>query len=105
MEQLTSAAGYQPTSRRPIADVFRRTARSTVDLCVRANVHPDVVSWFSMVFAAGAGLCFLFSSRYPWLLLPAPLLCYARLWMNMLDGMVALASGKASRRGEILNEL
>src|SRR5207249_3811993 len=32
-------------------------------------------------------------------------LCYVRLWLNMLDGMVALASGKASLRGEILNEM
>jgi phosphatidylglycerophosphate synthase len=31
--------------------------------------------------------------------------CYLRLWCNMLDGMVALASGKASHRGEILNDL
>jgi len=35
----------------------------------------------------------------------APLLCYLRLWCNMLDGMVALASGKASARGEVLNDL
>jgi phosphatidylglycerophosphate synthase len=39
------------------------------------------------------------------LLIVAPLLCYVRLWLNMLDGMVALASGKASPRGEILNDL
>jgi phosphatidylglycerophosphate synthase len=31
--------------------------------------------------------------------------CYLRLWLNMLDGMVAMASGKASPRGEILNDL
>ena len=41
----------------------------------------------------------------PALLLVAPLLCYARLWLNMLDGMVALAAGTASRRGEIFNDL
>ncbi len=35
----------------------------------------------------------------------APAFCYLRLWFNMLDGMVALASGKASRTGEIANEL
>jgi phosphatidylglycerophosphate synthase len=28
-----------------------------------------------------------------------------RLWLNMLDGMVALAAGKASPRGELFNEL
>ena len=41
----------------------------------------------------------------PWLLIVAPLLCFLRLWFNMLDGMVALAAGKASARGEIVNDL
>ena len=44
-------------------------------------------------------------SLYPWLLIAGPAFCYGRLWCNMLDGMVALASGKASWRGEILNDL
>ena len=39
------------------------------------------------------------------MLVVAPFACYARLWLNMLDGMVALASGVASERGEIVNEL
>jgi phosphatidylglycerophosphate synthase len=39
------------------------------------------------------------------LLLVAPPLMGIRLYFNMLDGMVALESGKASRRGEIVNEL
>ena len=39
------------------------------------------------------------------MLLLGPAFCYLRLWFNMLDGMVALASGKASWRGEILNDL
>ena len=58
-----------------------------------------------MVASAGAALCFLLSERHPLLLFVAPGLCYLRLWCNMLDGMVALASGKASWRGEIINEL
>jgi phosphatidylglycerophosphate synthase len=41
----------------------------------------------------------------PGLLIVAVACCYVRLWLNMLDGMVALASGKASRTGEIANEL
>src|SRR6202012_1098880 len=44
-------------------------------------------------------------AAHPWLLLLGPAFCYLRLWCNMLDGMVALASGKASWRGEILNDL
>jgi phosphatidylglycerophosphate synthase len=96
---------YQPTSRRPIARRFRDTAGGAVALCVRLRIHPDVISYASIVVSAGAGACFLFARRWPLLLIVAPLLCYARLWLNMLDGMVALASGKASARGEILNDL
>lgn len=96
---------YQPTSRRHIADCFRTTAHGAVRLCLRWNVHPDTVSYASIVAAAGAAVCLWQASRVPWLLLVAPAFCYLRLWCNMLDGMVALASGKASRRGEILNEV
>ena len=52
-----------------------------------------------------AAICFWKSGDSRWLLIVAPLLCYLRLWFNMLDGMVAVAAGKASRRGEILNDL
>lgn len=55
--------------------------------------------------AAAAGVCFWQSDTHPLGLLTGPLFCYARLWCNMLDGMVALASGKASWRGEILNDV
>lgn len=96
---------YQPTSRRPIADVFRSTAQSAVRSCVRHNIHPDVVSYMSIVAAALAAICFWQARNLPFLLLVAPLFCYLRLWLNMLDGMVALASGKASPHGEIVNEL
>ncbi|HYJ04366.1 MAG TPA: CDP-alcohol phosphatidyltransferase family protein [Chthoniobacterales bacterium] len=96
---------YEPTSRRPIADGFRSTARLATALCVRLGVHPDSISYASIVAAAAAAFCFWKSGSSPWLLILAPLLCYLRLWFNMLDGMVALASGQASWRGEILNDL
>jgi phosphatidylglycerophosphate synthase len=96
---------YQPTSRRPIADVFRATAHGAVQACVRTGVHPDAISHLSIVASAGAALCFWKSGERPWLLIVGPALCYLRLWFNMLDGMVALATGKASWRGEILNDL
>ena len=98
-------AQYEPTSRRPIGEGFRSTARFATALCVRLNIHPDAISYASVVAAAIAAFCFWKSGFHPWLLLVAPLFCYLRLWFNMLDGMVALASGKASWRGEILNDL
>jgi phosphatidylglycerophosphate synthase len=96
---------YQPTSRRPIADAFRQTATGSVRICVRLGIHPDAISYSSILASALAALCFWKSKEYPWLLIAGPALCYVRLWFNMLDGMVALASGEASWRGEILNDL
>jgi phosphatidylglycerophosphate synthase len=98
-------AEYQPTARRPIADVFRLTARRATGWCVRAGVSADAISYLSVVFAAAAAISFWQSRQHPLLLAVAPLLCYLRLWCNMLDGMVALASGTASARGEVLNDL
>lgn len=96
---------YLPTRRRPIANLFRKTAHGAVRLCVRWGIHPDTISYVSIVAAAGAAICFWQAGTYPALLIAAPVFCYLRLWLNMLDGMVALASGKASWRGEILNDL
>jgi phosphatidylglycerophosphate synthase len=96
---------YQPASRRPIADLFRRTATLAVAWCVRRGIHPNTVSYCSVVAAGTAALCFWQASTLPVLLVPAVVFCYVRLWFNMLDGMVALASGKASLLGEIVNEL
>ncbi|HEX4797461.1 MAG TPA: hypothetical protein VH370_26945 [Humisphaera sp.] len=96
---------YQPTSRRPIAAMFRRTAHLAVQLCVKFGIHPDAVSYASIVYSAAAAICFWRSASWHWLLIIGPLFCYVRLWLNMLDGMVALAARKASPRGEILNDL
>ena len=96
---------YQPESRRPIADVFRRTADLAVRLCVRLGISANLISVSSTIAAASAALCLVRSQPSSWLLLLAPGFMLLRLWLNMLDGMVALASGKASRRGELYNEI
>ena len=74
-------------------------------LCVRLTIHPDIISYLSLVASAVAAICFWQSAKFPVFLLIAPAFCYLRLWFNMLDGMVALACGTASWRGEILNDL
>jgi len=96
---------FQPTSRRPIAQIFRRTGDGATNLCVRLGIPPDAISYLSILAALAAALCFWKSGRNTWLLIIAPLFCYLRLWFNMLDGMVAVAAGKASARGEIVNDL
>jgi len=104
-QNSSAASPYQPVSRRPIGDVFRKTAYGAVRACVKLGIHPDVISYLSIVASALAAVCFWKAASAPWLLILGPAFCYLRLWFNMLDGMVALASGKASWRGEILNDL
>ena len=96
---------YEPTSRRPIAGMFRRTAEGAVRVAVRARIHPDVFSYASIVAAAIAAWLFSASGTHPRYLALAVVFAMLRLWLNMFDGMVALAAGKASRKGEIINDL
>lgn len=96
---------YSPTSRRPIAGMFRGTARGAVALAVRAGIHPDVFSYASIVAAAIAAMLFWQSRTHPKYLILGVAFALIRLWLNMFDGMVALAAGKASKRGEIVNDL
>jgi phosphatidylglycerophosphate synthase len=96
---------YQPTSRRPIAGIFRRTAHALVPLAVRAGIHPDVFSYGSIASAAIAAWFFANSDHHPRYLMVAVAFAMLRLWLNMFDGMVALAAGKASKKGEIINDL
>ncbi|HEX4708702.1 MAG TPA: CDP-alcohol phosphatidyltransferase family protein [Candidatus Udaeobacter sp.] len=98
-------AEYQPTSHRPIAQIFRATGKAATNLCVRLAIPPDAISYLSILAALAGALCFWRSGRNMWLLIIAPLFCYFRLWFNMLDGMVAVAAGKASAGGEIVNDL
>src|SRR5438093_12484848 len=102
---MTTMSDYEPTSRRPIAAVFRQTADAATRFCVRHGIHPDAISYLSIVAALIAAICFWKSGERRWLLIIAPLFCELRLWFNMLDGLVAFAAEKASRRGEILNDL
>lgn len=96
---------YEPTSRRPIANMFRSTAHVFVRMAVKAGIHPDVFSYGSIVSAAIAGWFFWQSGHHPRYLMIAVAFALFRLWLNMFDGMVALAAGKASKRGEIVNDL
>ena len=97
---------YQPTSRRPIADMFRLHGQRRGPI-LRAAGNPSRCGLlrFGRGFGPGGRSVSGGPDELPALLIPAALLCYLRLWLNMLDGMVALASGKASLRGELLNDL
>ena len=92
-------------ARRPIAGLFRSTATHAVAVCQRWGISANAVSALSLAAAAAAALALLTSDAHPWLLIVAVLLVLGRLWLNMLDGMVAIASDQQTVTGELWNEL
>lgn len=98
------------SDRRPIAALFRATAHTVVAACVRRGISANTVSALSLAAGLCAGLALVglghpASGVVSVALLAATLLAVLRLWLNMLDGMVAIASGTRSRHGELWNEL
>lgn len=82
-------------------DKGRRVVRPL--LRVMLKVHPDVVTWFSLLFALCAGFCFYKSQLRLFLLLGVSFI-FLRMGCNLLDGMIAREKGTASPKGEALSE-
>ena len=102
-------APYVPVDRRPIASrklrIFQRLSTSLA----RAGVSPNAISALGMAAGVIAGAALAATARFPEharvLFVAAAALVQLRLIANLLDGMVAVESGKASRLGELWNEI
>lgn len=94
-------------NRRPIATRNRKWAQSATVWLASRNVSPNAISIAGMCacIIAGIALAATSISDYRMLWLVAALGAQLRLTANMLDGMVALASGRASKTGELYNEV
>jgi phosphatidylglycerophosphate synthase len=93
--------------RRPIATRNRKWAQEATAWLASRNVSPNVISIVGMFACIVAGIALGMTSisenRVLWLI--AAVGAQMRLTANMLDGMVALASGRASKVGELYNEI
>src|SRR5256884_4723644 len=93
--------------RRPIATRNRKWAQASTAWLAAQNVSPNAISIAGMCACIVAGIALGVTSvadyRILWLI--AALGAQLRLTANMLDGMVALASGRASKVGELYNEI
>src|SRR5882724_10015139 len=93
--------------RRPIATRNRKWAQSATTWLASRNVSPNAISIAGMCACIAAGLALGLTSveynRVFWIV--AALGAQLRLTANMLDGMVAVVSGRASKVGELYNEV
>src|SRR5262245_48513173 len=103
-----SASPAEP-ERRPLAVRQRAWARAVSSWLARRGASPNGIS------LAGLGCALLAGALLGWAshlggwgragYLAAGLLIQGRLLANLFDGMVAIESGKASRLGELFNEV
>src|SRR5947207_12418360 len=93
--------------RRPIATRNRKWAQSSTAWLASRNVSPNAISVAGMcaciVGGIALGLTSIVDYRILWLI--AALGAQLRLTANMLDGMVAIASSRTSKTGDLYNEV
>jgi phosphatidylglycerophosphate synthase len=93
--------------RRPIATRNRKWAQAATIWLASRNVSPNAISIAGMCacIVAGIALAATSTTDYRILWLIAALGAQLRLIANMLDGMVAIASRRTSKTGELYNEV
>ncbi|MEL7150751.1 MAG: CDP-alcohol phosphatidyltransferase family protein [Pseudomonadota bacterium] len=97
------------SERRPIASRDTKLAARVAKALADRGVSPNLISQFSMVFAALAGVAFWLSGVTDGVLsalclLGAALGCQLRLLCNLFDGMVAVEGGRSAADGPFWNE-
>src|SRR6266536_5678220 len=97
----------QTIDRRPIATRNRKWAQAATAWLAARNVSPNAISiaGMSACIVAGIALGVTSIADYRILWLVAALGAQLRLTANMLDGMVAIASSRTSKTGELYNEV
>src|SRR6266487_2491736 len=106
-QRIMQQPATQVMDRRPIATRNRKWAQAATTWLAARNVSPNAISIAGMCACIVAGIALGVTSiadyRILWLI--AALGAQLRLTANMLDGMIALASGRASKVGELYNEV
>jgi phosphatidylglycerophosphate synthase len=106
-QRIMREPATQAIDRRPIATRNRKWAQAATAWLAARDVSPNAISIAGMCACIVAGIALGVTSvadyRILWII--AALGAQLRLTANMLDGMVALASGRASKVGELYNEV
>jgi phosphatidylglycerophosphate synthase len=107
---MTMDPGAPPVSdRRPIAARRLKASQAAASWMARRGVSPNAISIAGMICGLLSGAALVLTLQVPdassaaWI--AAAALIQLRLLANMLDGMVAVERGVASRVGELFNEI
>lgn len=100
-----------PSERRPLQTRSRPAARRLAAWLAGRGATPNAISIAGLLLAAGAGVCLALLAHAgsapaeALLLIGAAILIQLRLASNMLDGLVAIEGGRATRSGPLFNEV
>lgn len=100
-----------PSDRRPLQTRSRPASRRAAIWLAGAGATPNAISIAGLLAAGGAGACLVLPAHAgsatvtTLLLASAAILIQLRLTSNMLDGLVAVEGGRATRTGALFNEL
>jgi phosphatidylglycerophosphate synthase len=101
--------GYQATERRPLESRNLRIFQQASRWLAEHRVSPNTISILGMIAGCLSGLALAATARWPdeamYYWLAGAVLIQLRLLANMLDGMVAIQSNRASAVGELYNEI
>ena len=107
---IVADAPYEVTDRRPIAARETRWANRSAGWLAARGASANMISIAGLAAGVAAGAAFAATAhlegwpqRLAWL--AGGLCVQLRLLANLLDGMLAVASGQASRLGELYNEV
>src|ERR1043166_236141 len=100
-------AASKEIDRRPIATRNRKWAQASTAWLASRHVSPNAISIAGMcaciVAGVALGMTSIVDHRILWVIAAAR--AQLRLTANMLDGMVAIASRRTSKTGELYNEV
>lgn len=84
---------------------FQDRLRPAVERCAACGITPNQITSAALVLSLFCGLIVLAARRFCPLLLLVPLMLFARMALNAIDGMLAREHNMQTRLGAVLNEL
>jgi archaetidylinositol phosphate synthase len=90
-----------------VLDDYRKDADAVLDPMAKAmgDTHPDTLTWSSLGCAIFAGVCFAASMYGEYWLAVGAVFVLLNGVLDALDGKLAKMSGKASKRGDLLDHV